>query len=476
MRLLILSFSSFAFFLFLLLSAFLPLAGAEGITEYRDSGLSLDVPRDWLVNASGEYAAGNLSIRAPDANISLIWMRDPGIDPEKILGQVEKTYDSDEIKILSSELGHAKINSQEVKTLSLYYKLKEYKSMRLFAVWNSSKSDRLFFAYISSYSDDFARAVETLNQVLKNFEDLGGREVSSYGSRASGDAWAIVLGDLLASYSYKEAVTLPPRDVHLQTLHSLQPSGGAYSISSGEMLWIDLPEMAAARAGAMQDLLGQKGYETSLIQGSGNIWVIVRDPTGRWQPVSLNPKEPKRMIGVLVNDSCHGVVYESVSDLAKDNLMSLSDSHNNLRLMQKDCEPSIYAELKMPSSENRSWIKNLQNILDSYDYEKSYLENVFDCSNISQICWSILQRKGYDARLMMSYKGHPLDPHMWIVVKYPYEAERYVAVEATNTDKNKKLVHLGIVTTKEKYYKGIMYNSSAQFSRLHPEEGMWLSP
>ncbi len=124
-----------------------------------------------------------------------------------------------------------------------------------------------------------------------------------------------------------------------------------------------------------------------------------------------------------------------------------------------------------PSSENKSWTENLQKVLDSYDYGQSYRENVFDCSNTSQICWSILQGKGYDARLMMSYKGHPLDPHMWVVVRYPYEAERYVAIEATNTDKSKKLIHLGMITMKDDYYKGIMYNTSAQFSWLHPEEG-----
>jgi hypothetical protein len=63
---------------------------------------------------------------------------------------------------------------------------------------------------------------------------------------------------------------------------------------------------------------------------------------------------------------------------------------------------------------------------------------------------------------------------MWVVVRYPYEDQRYVAVEATNTNGNGDLLHLGRVILKDEYLKGIMYNTSMQFSWLHPEEGMWL--
>jgi hypothetical protein len=219
-----------------------------------------------------------------------------------------------------------------------------------------------------------------------------------------------------------------------------------------------------------------------LIQSKGNIWVAVRDASGRWQSVSLNPIEPGRMVGVLVGGLNEGIIYENISDLAMNNPVGLGDENISSntdsdiidRVTSRDCEPSKYVELIQPSSENKTWIDDLQKVLDGYNYEKSYKENVFDCSNTSQICWSILQGKGYDARPMMSYKGHPLDPHMWVAVKYPYGAERWVAVETANTDMNKRLVHLGRTTTKEDYYRGIMYNSSQQFSRLHPEEGMWL--
>jgi len=62
------------------------------------------------------------------------------------------------------------------------------------------------------------------------------------------------------------------------------------------------------------------------------------------------------------------------------------------------------------------------------------------------------------------------------VVRYPYEVDGYVAVETANTDEKKRLVHLGKVVTDAAYLEGVMYNSSAQFSRLHPVEGMGLAP
>ena len=73
---------------------------------------------------------------------------------------------------------------------------------------------------------------------------------------------------------------------------------------------------------------------------------------------------------------------------------------------------------------------------------------------------------------MLSYKGHPLEEHMWVVVEAPNEKGRYVAIETANVDENKRLVNLGRVVSDEAYFRGIMYNTSEQFSRLHPEEGI----
>jgi hypothetical protein len=73
---------------------------------------------------------------------------------------------------------------------------------------------------------------------------------------------------------------------------------------------------------------------------------------------------------------------------------------------------------------------------------------------------------------MLSYKGHPIEDHMWVVVETPHEKDRYVAIETANVDEKKWLLNLGRVVTDEAYFQGIMYNTSAQFSWMHPEEGM----
>jgi len=430
------------------------------------------------VTAFGKSSAGNLSIQSPDACIFLTWARDPGVEPENILDQVEKIYGKGKLKIISSARSWMKINGDNASILGLYYSSGKYGAEKRFAVWNSSVSDRLFFATLSSSSEGYNLSTLAFNHMLETFSDVPDREAIKISQRsAKGDAWATVLGDLLASYSYKDTDTTLSRKVYLETMHSLMPVNGTYQLSSMDEMKVDPPMTAAVRAAAVQDLLNQKGYETRLVQRGGNIWVAAQDTTGSWQLVSLSPRKPGEMIGVLIDDKVEGIVYRNVSELAEDNLMSFDYSINNSsQIIRKDCEPSKYVELRQPSSENKSWDEDLQKVLDSYDYGKSYRVNVFDCSNTSQICWSILSGKGYDAKIMMSYKGHPLDPHMWVEVRYPYETERYVAVEATNTDRSKNLVHLGTIVMKEDYYRGIMYNTSAQFSRLHPEEGMWLAP
>jgi len=142
----------------------------------------------------------------------------------------------------------------------------------------------------------------------------------------------------------------------------------------------------------------------------------------------------------------------------------------------KDVDPSRHVQLERPNQVNQSWADELQGTLDSYSYQRKYQENIFDCSNTSQISWAFLEAKGYDARLMFSYKDHPLGQHMWVVVRYPYEEESYVVVEATNANGKSDFMHLGKLTFDDKYYHGIMFNTSMQYSWLHPEEGMWLVP
>jgi len=83
----------------------------------------------------------------------------------------------------------------------------------------------------------------------------------------------------------------------------------------------------------------------------------------------------------------------------------------------------------------------------------------------------LLEGARYDASLMTGYEGHPLWDRVWVVVKYP-ESDGYVAVETLGGCG----AGLGNVVFEEVYGEGIMYNTSLQYSHLHPEIGMWLEP
>jgi hypothetical protein len=459
------------------------------------SGLdfAFKIPDGWTVSApTGGTVAGNLSLTGSCARISLNWSRDPGMNLREILNQIQGAYDGDGVKILSSELGERSSEGSRVETLHLVYEFNDYRTEKRFAIWNSSKSDRLFLASLSACSnidnddsDNDNAKVDSANDTANNsynkdnnialfdgfvdsFSDVGKGEIAKLRATPPAGAWGIVLGDLLSSYHYEDAKTLSGRTVRVSVLHTLTPQNGIYVVDSQEAILVEPQVVAATRAGAVQEILKQAGYDARLVQMGGEMAVSVRDPSGGWQKVSINPTAPERMIGVQANGTEEALVYTDLAQLAAAN--GITDKIDMDSIVQEDCEPSIFVELKAPEEASQSWLDNLTDVLNSYDYGKYYEANVFDCSNTAQIAWSLLQQKGFDARLMMSYDGHPLDPHMWVVVKYPNEADRYVAVETANTDSSKKLVHLGKILNDSDYFQGIMYNSSVQFSRLHPEE------
>ncbi len=469
--------SASSFFALALVALAILSASAEdvGTSTYRGPDFTIACPGGWTVSGSDSEnnVNGSLSLVGPRDRLTLSWIRDPGMDPEEILDQIEKAYNSGDVKVLSSEPGEMKMKDQAAKTLNLDCEFNGNAAGKLFAVWNSSRSDRLFLASLSSCGDGDSGSLALFKELVASFADLGDREHAMLGPKPLDGAWPPVLGDLLSSYHYKETRTLPGRTVHVQVGFELSPQDGSYVLDSWEELWTDPPKMAAARAGTVAQILQQAGYEARLAQASGEIAVAVLDPSKKWLQVSVNPASPERMVGVLANGTWDAVMYRDFADLAQDN--GIFEGFDPDRLVQKDCEGSRYVELKAMAQTDQSWLDGLREMLESYDYDKYYEENVFDCSNTAQICWSALQQKGYDARLMMTYSGHPLDPHMWIVLRYPGQADGYVALETANTDETKRLVHLGRVVEDAAYLKGIMYNSSMQFSRLHPEEGMNLS-
>lgn len=451
---------------------------AYGLSDYSGMGLTFQYPSDWAISASGSQVSGNISVLDSCGSIAVNWMRDPGLTPESILDQVVKTYNQGEVEILSKDQGKIPVQGGEAETLDLSYKFKDQNAKKNLAAWTSKGSDRLFFASMSSCSVDHSRNEEVFNHIISSFQDQESRAISLEARSVQDDGWAIVLGDLLASYHYLNQTALPSTEVYAEAAHSLIPVNGFFRLMSSEKIRAEMSSEAIIRASVVQKLLQARGYNAALIQKSGQIWVVAEDPSGRWQSVSLNPKEPWRIVGALVvgQDGYSGLMYNTSTKLAEDNSLKMFGPVDSGEVVQKDCDPPNYSELKGPSQENKTWTDELQRVLDGYSYPKKYQENVFDCSNTSQICWALLMGRGYDARIMFSYKDHPLGRHMWVVVRYPYEDDRYVAVEATNTNRNGDLLHLGRVVLKDDYLKGIMYNTSMQFSWLHPEEGLWLKP
>jgi len=471
-------------FLFIALIVLNAHAEEADFTSYRGMDFSFSYPAVWKISndATGSSVSGNISLDGSCNHFSLYWTRDPGTGPKEILDQIEDNYNRGGVSILSGKRTAIEMQERTVETLTLTYEFRDCKRTRIFAVWNSSPSDRMFIAAFSGCvslgnvnGNDDAMPFE---RIISSFSDLGRHDEISLNPRPSAGAWPIVLEDLLSSYHYKDSVILPDGVVHTEVDQELSWVNGSYSLDSHETIWSDPPKTAVSRAGAVLHILQQAGYRARPVQRSGEIGVAVYDPEGKWVQVSIDPEDPARKVGLLSNETEEVLVYPNYNELARENGIERdikSHTINNANLdsiVQKDCEPSCYAELKPADQVSNSWLKGLRDVMKSCEYRRYYEKDIFDCSSTAQICWSTLTEKGYDARLMLSYKGHPLKDHMWIVVETPYEKGRYVAIETANVDEKMWLVNLGRVVADEEYFRGIMYNSSAQFSWMHPDEGM----
>ena len=131
--------------------------------------------------------------------------------------------------------------------------------------------------------------------------------------------WFILLSGLLSSYSYKDPQELPPAVVRAKTSHLLRASGRSYILSSSESLKSEIPTELINGLGATQQVLRDAGYDTRLIQCEGRIFIAIRSPEGTWRAAPVNPASPGAMIAVLINDILKDMVYDDITDLAKDN-------------------------------------------------------------------------------------------------------------------------------------------------------------
>jgi len=407
----------------------------------------------------------------------MTWMRDPGADPEELLHLLERAYKGSSLKVKSADFDEIAVGNMIGASLEMQYSFQGHEAEKRFAAWRSDPSDRLFVASCqSSNGGDRSEVEKCFKSALETFYDrdamrsLPSREVNR-------DAWSRVLQDVLSSRSYARPVPLPAGSVSIQVYFTGGLEDDVYQIVSEDVFTVRMPEEVYVRPAAVQEFLQNQGYQVCLVQNRGRVSLAVIDPQGYARAVSVSVAQPQRMVGVLLEDGgsdwLKGTVYSDLEKMATANSLHLSIPPGYL---EERCQPSRYVELSMAKEDlDPEWVDCLARLLQGHSYTDYYQDNVFDCSNTSQICWAILRQNGYDSRLMVSYQGHPLEDHMWVVVRVPGSEERYLAVEATTT-RGREIPVLGRIERKEQYYYGVMYDTSVQYSMLHPEDGMWASP
>lgn len=450
---------------FILIIVLIMLFPPTDASTYEGMDFSFEYPSHFATTESGTETSGDISLESPCASISLKWVRDPGFSPDKMLGNIIKIYESAGLTNLNSNRKEIRIDGNKACLMDLSFDYLEYNSKKRYVAWTTPKSDRLFLATMWSCSEDYSENIKVFEQMLESLSDLESEEyVRLKGRSAIYDAWGVVLRDQLAIHHYRyEAI---PRSVAIEL---------ALSVSQDDELIIDedlsiVDPDFGVRSGTVQQLLQVAGYDARLIQSGGEVWLVVHGPAGKWQAVSTNPEEPWTTVGVLVDEMewYRGLMYDDITALAYDNEVEIKIP---LGLIEKDCDPSRYVELAAPGNVDSTWNIELASLIEGYRYPYEYEEDVFDCSNTSQICWAFLEDNGYDAALMTSYEGHPLDPHMWVVIRYD---DGYIALETAVVENS--IIEFAKIVQKDEYYKGIMYNSSVHYSECYPEEGIWVVP
>jgi hypothetical protein len=346
-----------------------------------------------------------------------------------------------------------------------------------FAAWTSERSDRLFIASAKYPRDGYHRISRAFHDMINGFNDTA---ITSHLPPRSSlmDCWAVSLRDLLCSYAYTNSCSPVRKEVQIRVMISSR--GGTQDLNEqGVKLSSFVSSELLKRTSLVWRILHDEGYHVRLMQRGGNIWPLVCDPSGNWQAVSLNPAEPGRMIGALVDVQGNsgkwhvGVCYDEYASLARDNDVDISAIEPGVKRL---CEPSQVLRLLPPGNRNAQWIRELDELLRRYSYRNRYYQrSIFSCANTSQILWAFLTNNGYDSRLICSFDDHPMPRHMWVMTR-PVNGNEFVAIEATVSNWRGELLSLGGLAFEEKYYTGIMYNSSQQYSILYPEQGMHLEP
>ncbi len=91
----------------------------------------------------------------------------------------------------------------------------------------------------------------------------------------------------------------------------------------------------------------------------------------------------------------------------------------------------VYYVDDLPATKNMSLIHDIKEILDSYRYTEKYEAGKFDCMESCSITFDVLQKRGYQPRIIMRpvRKDAPGEAHVWLAV--PDGEGRYAFIETT---------------------------------------------
>lgn len=445
----------------------------EEIGRYRRANFSFELPPGWNATTSGDRDEGNLTLEGACALVRIGWFEDSGIDPGSVNRQVGRAYKSGSLRfaVLTAEQGEpVNVGDQRASSLNVYYRRGSQESQKRIVAWCSPISGRFFYASFWSCPGTWDENLEKFELVLESFRDEKSESYVELEPRSTTlDGWGTVLQETLQSYHFASfAIPSNPEVGVKVVMKSHREYGQVNQLASEEIVSVTRSTDDPPREAAILKLLAQRGYQVAILQRGGAYWVVVQDPEGRWQAISSAAPVTESGIGTLVGPDgvewyC-GLVVEGMEGTAEEKRYSPQT------VIEMDCDPPREVHIKPGTEVNLTWILSLRDLLDLYMYTQEEMDPGSFLR--AQVCWALLKREGYDAWLVTGYEGHPLHPSMWVVVKHPGD-EGYVAVKtAAAGDRG----GLGEIVCYAERFEGIAYETSLQYSCLHPDRGLGIDP
>lgn len=440
----------------------------DGEGRSRGSNFSFVLPRGWKAAPRGDLDGGNLTLEGPSALATIVWFEDSGIDPEILLRQVVRAYRSGSLRfsVLEVEPGEAvTIDGQRASTLNVFYIYGGLESQKRIVAWSTPRSGRFFFASFWSVSEAWDANLGAFEALLASFRDEGAEGYVELEPRtATFDLWGAVLQETLRSYHFERVAIPPSPEVGMRVVLTAHREAGRVDQLASEEIVSSTPAAIPPREAALQALLLDRGYAAAILRRGGAFWLVVQGPEGGWQAISSSGAGGRGMGSLVGPDDLEW--YRGLVAGWPDAVEGPAPTSGTV--LVEDCNPPRIVRLDPRAEVNLTWILGIEELLNRYRY--SGKGNDSDSFMKAQVCWALLEREGHDALLVTSYEGHPLHPRMWVIVHHP--GSGHVAVDpAASGDRG-----LGEIVSGAEWFDGLGYETSLQYSCLHPDKGHAIDP